>query len=262
MGGRGSKSSGTYQIAAAGAGGAGAPTIQPTAAAATAANNATFKATDPNGFHDLYNGRQYFANQNLTIDQQMAAINYLSDSTESGSLYSMSQNLNHALETGQPLTANQQYVYNHLMGSMHNMGYNTNLTRYDHPDMVNNMLGQLGLNKSYENYSESQLKQALVGLKYGEKKLVSTSYNDFKNAPNASVFTSRAVKFNYKAKASAQAMMPGNGPAGALGEIILADSQGKKNYTITNVRYTGKMARRKRTQSYTQPQIEIDVLVE
>lgn len=266
MGGRGSSSGGgTYQIVAAGSGGAGAPTIQPNAQAAVAANNATFKATDPNGFHDLYNGRQYFADQNLTIDQQVAAINYLSDSTENGSLYSMSQNLNHALETGQPLTANQQYVYNHLDSAMHNMGYNTNLTRYDHGDMVNSILTQVGLPKDYENYTEAQLKKALVGVKYGERKLVSTSYNDFKNVKDPktlSTFKDRGIKINYKVKASAQAMMPGNGPGGALGEIILADSKGRKNYEILDVRYNGKMARRKRSQSYSLPQLEIDVLVD
>ena len=44
----------------------------------------------------------------------------------------MSQNMNHAMAMGQKLTANQQFVHDNLMGAMHNIGYNVNLTRYDH----------------------------------------------------------------------------------------------------------------------------------
>lgn len=255
MGGRGTRSAGGYQVA-------NFQNIQPNMQAAQTANNATFPNYDPNGFHDLYNGRQYFNNQNLTIDQQIATINYLSDTQENGSLYSMSQNMNYALANGQKLNANQQFVYDNMMGAMHNLGYNTNLTRYDHPQMVNTLLKQSGITKDYDKLSQSQLQQALVGMKYGENKLVSTSYNDFKNAPNASTFTSRAVKINYKAKASTQAMMPGNGPGGNLGEIVLADSKNRLNYEITGVRFTGQMARRQGTQRYDMPRIEIDVLVD
>ena len=261
MGGRGSKSQGQYQINATGAGGV---TIQPTVQAAQNANNAYFKSTDPNGYHDLYNGRQYFTNQNLTIDQQLAAINYLSPDTESGSMYSMSQNMNYALANGKPLTANQQYVYNNMMGAMHNLGYNTNLTRYDHDTMVNGLLSKTGLTKSYDNYTESQLKSALVGQTFGENKFISTSYNDFKNAPASSkaVFDTRPVKVSYKAKASTQAMMPGNGPGGALGEIVLAPSGGRNNMKIVDVKFTGNKARRKGTQNYSLPQVELVIEVD
>lgn len=264
MGGRGSGSSAPApQIAS-------FKNIQPTAQMAASANNAVFPSTDPNGFRDLKNGRQYYTNQNLTIDQQISAINYLSPDTTRGSLYSMSQNMNYKLANGQKLTANEQYVYDNMMGSMHNLGQNTNLTRYDHPAMINNLLQQSGLTRSYENYTEAQLQKALVGVKYGENKLVSTSYNDFKNAPSASTFTSRGVKINYKAKASTQAMMPGDGYVNvggrmvrnSLGEVVLADSGSRKNYEIIGVRYNGKMARRQGTQSYSMPQVEIDVLVD
>lgn len=260
MGGRGSSSTSnsnsSYQVLGA--------NVAPTAQAAATANGAAFPATDTRGFHDLYNGRQYFLNQNLTIDQQLATINYLSDTTESGSLYSMSQNLNHALATGKKLTANQQFVYNNLMGAMHNLGQNLNLTRYDHDSMINTLLNAAGMNRGYQNYTQNQLKQALVGAKFGENKFLSTSYNDFKNAPSRSksVFDSRAVKITYKAKASTQAMMPGNGPGGALGEIILAPSGGKQNMTVKDVRFTGRMARAKGTQSYTLPEVELIIEVD
>ena len=261
MGGRGSSSQGQYQINSQSAAGV---TIQPNAQAATQANNAAFKATDSQGYHDLYNGSQYFAKQNLTIDQQLAVMNYLSPTTEGSSMYSMSQNMNYALANGKPLTANQQFVYNNLMGAIHNLGYNTNLTRYDHASMVNNLLGKVGLNQGYENYSASQLKSALVGMKFGENKVISTSYNNFKNAPASSkqVFDSRAVKINYKAKASTQAMMPGNGPGGALGEVLLAPSGGRDNMKILDVKFNGVKARRQGTQSYSLPQLEITVEVD
>lgn len=237
--------------------------LQPNLQAAQAANNAAFSGVDNGPFRQLTNGRQYFNNQNLTIDQQIATINYLSDTPERGSLYSMSQNMNYALANGQKLTANQQYVYDNMMSSMHNLGQNTNLTRYDHGDMVQNLLSQAGITKNHANMTDAELSRALVGMKYSENKLVSASYNDFANAPanSKSVFQSREVKINYKAKASAQAMMPGNGPGGALAEIVLADSRGSDNYEVLGIRRTGTMARRKGTQSYSVPQIEIDVLV-
>lgn len=255
MGGRGSGSRGQYQVA-------GIQNLAPSAAAASAANNSVFSDTDTQGYHDLHNGRKYFNDQNLTIDQQIATINYLSNTTENGSLYSMSQNMNYALANGLPLTANQQYVFNNMMGSMHNLGYNLKLTRYDHPAMVNNLLSQAGLTGGYENYSEAQLKSALVGTQFGENKMISTSYNNFKNAQNASTFTSRGVKITYHAKANTQAMMPGNGPGGALGEVVLAPSGNRTNMTVKDVRFTGQMARRQGTQSYTLPQIELIVEVD
>lgn len=267
MGGRGASSGGSG-----GGGGSSAsvfqviqqaPNIQPTVAMAQQANARTFDDTDSRPYHDLKGGRNYFQSQNLTIDQQIATVNYLSNTTESGSLYSMSQNLNYKLATGQPLNANQQYVYNNLMGSMHNIGENLNLTRYDHNTFVDNLLAQNGVRGNMGNMSVSQLKQALVGTQYGENKLVSTSHNDFINAPasSKSVFDTRAVKISYKTKADVQAMMPGNGPGGALGEMILAPSGNAKNYKIVDVRSTGKMARQQRSQTYNIPQIELVVEV-
>ena len=267
MGGRGSSSSAS---SSGGGGGGGvfqvltqAPIIQPTQQMAQQANQRTFDDTDNRPFHDLKNGRGYFQSQNLTIDQQIATVNYLSDTPERGSLYSMSQNMNYAMATGKKLTANQQYVHDQMMSAMHNLGENANLTRYDHDGFVNTMLKQSGINQSYDSLSVAQIKSALVGKKYGEEKFVSTSYNNFANAPSSSqsVFTSRPVKISYKAKANTQAMMPGNGPGGALGEIVLAPSGGKNNYKIVDVKSTGKMARRKGTQSYTMPQIELVVEV-
>ena len=268
MGGRGSSSSG-------GGGGGGIgnasfqilqqqPNIVATQQQAQQQNARTFADTDNRPYHDLLGGRNYFQSQNLTIDQQLATINYLSNTAETGSLYSMSQNMNQALATGQKLTANQQYVHDQLMSSMHNLGENLNLTRYDHDGFVNDILSQKGLKQSYDKMSLAQLKSALVGTQYGEKKFISASTNDFKNAPqqSKSTFLTRPVKISYRANANVQAMMPGNGPGGALGEMVLAPSGRMPNYKIVDVKFTGNKARKKGTQSYSLPQIELIVDVD
>lgn len=253
FGGRGSSSSGANSMNAM------QLPVAPTAAAAVAANNSVFKSFDPNDYHDLYNGKQYFLNQNLTIDQQMAAINYLSDTPERGSLYSMSQNMNQNLAEGKPLTANQQFVYDNMISSMHNVGYNIKLTRYDHANQINALLANAGLTKGYENYSAAQLSKALVGTKFTENKLLSTSYNDFKNAgSSANTFKSRAIKITYETKASAQGMMPGNGPGGALGEMVLAP---KQTQSIKSVSFTNTKARAKGTQNFNLPQLHVVIEV-
>ena len=220
-----------------------------------------FADQDDADFHQLYNGRQYYAQQKLTVQEQNAAANYLSANPEPGSLYSHCQNMNYKMATGQTLTGQYKKTHDGMMSAMHNMGYNVELTRYDHAGMVNGLLKTLGAGTDYERMSQASLKRALVGQTISENKFLSASYNNFKNAPNSTVFTSRAVKINYKVKAGAQAMMPGKGPGGDFGEIVLAPTNGKANKPgrITDVRMTGKMARRQGTQTYNQPQIEIDI---
>lgn len=263
MGGRGSSSGGGNTYASSTSINTNGTVIQPQvaldASQATQANNTTFKSTATGDFHDLYNGRQYYLSQTFDVDTLIAIQNYISPTTESGSMYSMSQNMNYALANGQRLTANQQYVYDGMMAGMHNLGYNVNLYRYDHDAMINNLLANAGLSGDYENYSEAQLKSALVGTTVSEKKFLSTSYNDFKNASDPSTFTSRAVRIVYKCKADTQVLMTGDAQANArvrnfLGEIVMAPKQSAR---ITSVRYTGNRARRQGTQSYTRRQIEI-----
>lgn len=216
-----------------------------------------FADYDDADFHQLYHGRQYYQQQNLTPAQQRAASNYLEANPEPGSLYSHSQNLNYQMAAGQKLTGKYKQTHDGIMSAMHNIGYNVTLTRYDHPGMVNGLLQAVGAGTNYEKMSQAKLQKALVGRTVSESKFLSTSYNDFKNAPQSTkqVFDSRAVKINYKAKASTQAMMPGKGAGGDFGEIVLAPTSGK----ITGVRLTGQMVRRKGTQVYNQPRIEIDI---
>lgn len=161
---------------------------------------------------------------------------------------------------GDPSTLSPRYqaTYNGMMSAMHNLGYNVTLTRYDHAGGVNAILAKLGAGRDYEHMTQAALRKALIGQSVTDDKFVSTSYNDFSKVPKSasSVFDSRAVKINYKAPAKTQAMMPGAGPGGDFGEIVLAPGQSGR---ITDVRLTGQMVRRQGTQTYNQPRIEIDI---
>lgn len=222
-----------------------------------------FADYDDAGFHQLYNGRQYYQQQKLTTTQLKAAGNYLESQPEPGSLYSHSQNMNYMMATGQKLTGKYKQTHDGIMSAMHNIGYNVTLTRYDHAPMVNGLLQAVGAGSNYEKMTAAQIKKALVGKTVSENKFLSASYNDFKNAPQNTkqIFDSRAVKINYKVKANTQAMMPGKGSGGDFGEIVLAPTNGTANKggKITDVRLTGQMVRRKGTQTYNQPRIEIDI---
>ena len=222
-----------------------------------------FADHDDASYHQLYNGRQYYQQQKLDAKQQKAAANYLEAKPEPGSLYSHSQNMNYMMATGQQLTGKYKQTYDGMMSAMHNIGYNVTLTRYDHPGMINGLLQAVGAGSNYEKLTQAQIKKALVGKTLGENKFLSASYNDFANASSStkSTFTTRAVKINYNVKANTQAMMPGKGPGGDFGEIVLAPTNGKANKggKITDVRLTGQMVRRQGTQIFNQPRIEIDI---
>ncbi len=213
-----------------------APIAVNTAAQAQTINNQAFSNTDTADYHQLYAGRQYFQSQAFGIDTRMALQDYLNDQNMSGSMYVQSQTLNHKMRNGLPLSVNEQFMVDSLTEGMHNLGYNLNLTRYDRIDFMNSSLG-LG---NYETMTDAQLKRSLVGQTFVDKAFVSTSYNDFAKAPPANHFTDKAIKITYRAKAGTQALMPGNGPGGQLGEIILAPGQ---SYKIVDVKFTGKKGR-------------------
>ena len=212
-----------------------------------------YRDYDAADFHDLYNGRNYYQQQlpHWSAATQQAVNDYLDPTVVAGSLYAKSQTINHKMRTGQNLTAAEKAMQKGLDAAMHNIGYNVNLVRYDRVDFIQN----LGL-ANYQNMSIAQIQKALVGKTYVDPAYVSTSYNQFKNAPSNNPFTDKAVKINMKAPAKTQAFMPGNGAGGNLGEIVLAPGQ---SYKITGVRFTGK---RGRSGASYYPQIEIDVEIQ
>ena len=220
-----------------------------------------FKSSDNSDFHDLYNGREYYQRQKLTDAERRAATNYVDNAQEGWTPYSHSQNLNHLMREnarkGLPITtgmnAKQLDTYNGMMSAMHNLGYNVNLTRYDHAGFVNTLLEKAGVRGAdYERMDINTLRNMLVGTRYGEERLITTSYNNFKNAPQSSkdVFMNRAVRIEYRARASTKAMMPGDGPGGRMGEVVLAPSGGRENFRVVEVRYDNNVnIRRKGTRS-------------
>lgn len=233
-------------------------------------NNARFSATDDSDFHQLYNGKQYYIDQNFDIDTQMAIMDYLNPDHMGGSLYSISQSINYKMETGQALNTAEQAIVDDMLRGMHNIGYNTTLTRYgrvDYMDRFAQLLNNNNINsRNFGNMTEAQLKKILVGTEFTENKLVSTSYNNFSKAPNGGApFTDKAIKFNYKAPANAQALMPGDASIrdprtgryvrNQLGEMILAPGQ---NYRITDVRFTGRTGR-SGASSYRQVEFDIEI---
>lgn len=232
-----------------------------------------FRATDDADFHDLYNGAQYYRRQNLTNAERQAATAYVDSDTEPGSKYSHSQNLNWLMmqnaANGRPITygmnAKQLATYNGMMSAMHNLGYNVNLTRYDHDGLVNSLLTKAGMpNADFTRIPIAQLKKMLVGTNYSEERLITTSYNNFKNAPASTkgVFMNRAVRIEYRAKAGTQAMMPGNGPGGNVGEVVLAPSGGRENYRVLDVRYDNNVRVRRKGTSWLSNQRQLVLVVE
>lgn len=118
-----------------------------------------FADHDDADYHQLYNRRQYFQQQQLTTAQKRAADAYVDPNTEPGSLYNVAQNLNWGMANGTPLSPKHQKVHDDMMSAMHNVGYNVNLTRYDHDDMINSMLKQLGAGSDYTKMSQKQLQK-------------------------------------------------------------------------------------------------------
>ena len=239
---------------------------------ATQANNQSFPDTDSRPFHQLKNGAGYFQSQTLTADQVWATLDYLRDDTGNKSsystagtpaqnatqstLHSMSQNMNNLMvynaQNGLPVTSgmdgNQKFTYNGLMSAMHNLGQNLTLSRYDHPRFLNRILSEAGIkNADYSRLSVNQLQSALVGRTYNEGKFLSTSYNDFARIANSSTqntFMHRAVRIEYRAKASTQAMMPGRAPGRDFGEILLSPNT---NCKIVGVKYNNVNVRKQGT---------------
>lgn len=243
------------------------PQIVPTAQQAQNVNNITFSDTDDQDFHELKTGgRNYYTSQTFGIDTKLAIQDYLHDQPVAGSMYSPSQELNNSMEKGKPLTANQQFMAQALLDGSHNLGQNLTLTHYGRVSLIDNFARNAGLSIGSRNYgslTDADLQQ-FVGSTHSLQKFLSTSYNDFRHAPSNNPFTDKAVKLNIKAPAHTQGFMPGNGPGGQLGELVLAPATtaNPQNFTITGARFrrdsNGKIMM-KRSGASTYPAIEFDI---
>lgn len=255
-----------------------APVMQPQA---PQTDSQGFSDHDDADFHNLWNSSGYFRRQQFDIDTRNALTDYIDpnevDDTVTGGtgMYSASQNMNWALTHG-TMDAQQQYMYDSIVGGMHNLGYNLNLTRYDHGAALDDILASVaGYTGGHQGLSIATLKKMLVGSSYTDNRILSTTFNDFKNAQDPLTFNTREIKFTYRAKASTQALMPGVSSipkkgsgmrrGDDLGEMLLAPTgNGHNTYKISDVRLSGARARRKGGSKYSLniPQIEIVIDVE
>ena len=207
-----------------------------------------FPSTDNSPFHTLADEDGYFKKQKFDPQTKAAIVSYLDPHAVSGTLYSPSQHLNHALREGKRLTPRQQQMKDGLMKGMHNLGENMVMTRYCRVGYMKD----LGC-ANFDKLSIATLQRRLIGKSYSDNGFVSASCNNFSKAPKSNCFTDKAVKLNIRAPASAKALMPGKGKGGDFGEFVFAPGQ---KYRITGVRFTGK---RGRTGMNYYKQIELDV---
>lgn len=176
----------------------------------------------------------YMAAQHFTAATLAAIKTYLDPNGVPGSgpggvQYSPSQILNNKLRKGIALTAADKRMMQGLDAGMHDLGYNANMTRYDRIGFMERLLG----GRNYWQMTEQQLKNALIGKTYPDKAYVSASHNRFINAPAGNNFQDKAVEIRIHAKSTTQVLMPGRGPGGDFGEMILGRGQ---NYKIIDVK--------------------------
>lgn len=171
----------------------------------------------------VWNG--YDINTKLAINQYIRQ-----DQTNTG--YGVGQNLNHKLENGQALNANEQYMVNMMDAAMHPLGKNTTLIRAAHQDF----LEALGV-KNYQRMTDAQLNAAVQGVEYTEKKFVSTAYDAKKNPfIGGSQSGGREVFINISTPASTNCIMGNLKQA----EIILSRDT---KYRVKGAHFDGTFAK-------------------
>lgn len=179
--------------------------------------------------------------------QKDAIKRYIADNTKRGGvMYSYSQTLNHKINNGLALDANEQFMVKYLDLACHPLGVDMKLTRYAHQDMFGYISKNLNPSKLL-SMTSSQLNAALSGIEYVEAAYSSTSYDVTKNP-----LTHKEVVLNIKAKRTARGFFGKKNQT----EIVLARQSKMK---ITGARFTGKTGT---YQGIRYKQIELDIEVE
>lgn len=188
-----------------------------------------------------------YDSQNPTQAQKSASYEYTKSTTTSTG-FSPAQNLNYALDTGKPLTKKEQAMLDGMSSMATPLGKDTVLHRGAHKDA----LSQLGVT-DWSGWSETQLKQALVGAQWDKKSLTSTSYDPkkspFLQGPKSG---GREVIFRIHAAGSTKAIAVNPSQA----EIVLGQGT---HWQITDAAFTGKWAYPAAGGSYKQIVIDVDV---
>lgn len=217
----------------------------------TTRSNVTYSAmsdSDAQALRDMYDS-QYDADTTSALKLYTTYQGNMSDFDGNG--FTMSQTMNYVLDSleddedissvtlkdlkklGLNLDADKletiKYVDKFMSPSFHEIGKDVQLQRGAHDDLLVNFFGI----KNYENLSESDLKNKLVGAKVETTSYWSTSYDVKKNpflGNGSGVSGGREVVYNINAKSDTK-MLFGNRKQS---EIILGK---KQTVTFTNVRY-------------------------
>lgn len=172
---------------------------------------------------------------------------YISDSNPNGDGFSHSQNLNYKLDNGKPLNATEKFIDDNIQAGMHAIGKDTNLVRYAHDDI----LQQMGIS-NYANMTESSLQKQLIGTTFQTTSYTSTSYDGSKSpfAPNAPLGGGREVVMNIKAGANTKVVF------GAKKQAELVLNKGT-NFKVTGIKFDGTMAHPRNSGS--KPRVVLDI---
>ena len=177
------------------------------------------------------------------------AIKQYISKADMGNGYSMSQEFNHKLNNKLPLNANEKFMDKYLAKGMHDLGKDTILYRGAHDDI----LKTLGI-KNYQNMTEQQLQNALIGVQYKTKSYTSASYdrnkNPFYTGPNSG---GREIEMVIKAPAKTQMVF------GAKSQAETIINKGTE-YKITGVKYTGRQATPRNVGLRPVLQLEVEIV--
>ena len=168
--------------------------------------------------------------QNPTQAQKSASFDY-TDNRATSTGYSPSQNMNYKLDTGQRLTAKEQRMLDGMEQMQAPLEHDTVLHRGAHQGV----LVALGVT-NYDQMTQAQLQQALVGRQWTSKSLSSTSYDrkksPFLSGPQAGG-REVVMRINAAKGTSATRVNP------SQAEVVLGRNT---TWQITGVRFTGATA--------------------
>ena len=185
--------------------------------------------------------------QNPNQAQKSASYEY-TKSTTTSSGFSPAQDMNYALDTGKPLTPKQQAMFDGMTSMATPLGKDTILHRGAHKDA----LAQLGVT-DWSGWSETQLRQALVGAQWDKHSLTSTSYDEHKSPfLHGPLSGGREVIFRIHAAGSTKATACNPSQA----EVVLGPNT---HWQITDAAFTGKWVHPQAGGSYRQIVLDVDV---
>lgn len=129
-------------------------------------DNKKFPNLSQSEYDQIYqdNRDSYYKNGNIINAKKM-----YESRADTGNGYSYSQNMNHQLNQGLKLDANGKFMSKYLTQGLHPIGKDCTLIRGAHDTLINQILNKCGLKGSYDQYSESQIRQAIVGVEFQTK---------------------------------------------------------------------------------------------